>query len=250
MIGCNNPSAGNYNPLANQADTSCLYLRSVEGVCYLFRDIQDGVREDFTASYSQLLGDWVFFHGYHPDHYIITRDQLFTMKDNEFYKHNAGPYGQFYGASPESFFVDLVITDQKESILSSLQWISEVLDASGKDKEHSTFTHVTVWNNYQCTGRITLDNLFLNLQSITSRKSKGAWNFNDLRDIVIDNEQSFLKGIFEDYAVDITKINVNLPWYSKQLLQDDHFVVRLEYDNTENLNILLHRTGALLDKTL
>jgi hypothetical protein len=248
MIGCNNPAAANYNSAADGSDNSCLYLKHIDGVCYLFRDIQDGEREDFTCSYSQLVGDWVFFHGYIPDHYIITRDQLFTIKDNQIYKHNAGPHGQYYGDA-QPFFVDIIVTDQKEAILSSLQWVTEVLDSNGKDKEHKTFTHVTVWNNFQCTGRIPLA-AYSGMKSETSRKTKGVWNFNDLRNALIDNEDSFLQTIFEDYAVDTTKINVNLPWYSKQLMQDDHFVVRLEYDNTEDLNILLHHTGALLDKTL
>jgi hypothetical protein len=251
LPGCNNPSAANYNPLATQADNTCLYVKHVNGVCYLFKDIQDGVKENITASYSQIVGDWVFFHGYHPDHYIFTRNQLFTIKDNVFYKHNAGPRGVYYNPTEvQPFFVDLVVTEQKEGILSALQWLSEVLDPSGKDKEHLTFTHITIWNNYQCTGKITLDNAFSNLQYDTHRKTKGAWNYNDIRDIVVDNESPFLKTIFEDYAVDLTKINVNLPWYRKQLLQDDHFIVRLEYDNTADQDILLHQLGASLDKTL
>lgn len=250
LPGCNNPSAANYNPLATEADNTCLYVKHVEGVCYLFKDIQDGVKEYITASYAHLVGDWVFFHGYHPDHYILTRDQLFTIKDNVFYKHNAGPRGKYYTDEVQPFMVDIVVTEQREAILSSLQWLSEVLDSSGKDKEQQTFTHITIWNNYQCTGKILLDTAFHNLQSQTSRKTKGAWNYNDIRDIVVNNDSPFLKTIFEDYAVDLTKINVALPWYRKQLLQDDHFIVRLEYDNTADQDILLHQLGALLDKTM
>jgi hypothetical protein len=250
MIGCSNPSAANYTPGATQDNLSCLYLKKVEGICYLFRDIQDGIDESFTASYSHLVEDWVFFHGYIPDGYIQTRDKLFTLKDNELYQHNSGPYGKFYGATPESFFVDIVVSEQKESILSALQWVTEVLDPQEKDKEHKTFTHITVWNNYQCTGRIALSDVFLDLQNVSNRKSKGAWNFNDIRSVVVNNEESFLKTIFEDFTVDPTKINVNLPWYEKQLMMDDHFIVRFEYDNQEDLNIILHQSGALLDKTM
>jgi hypothetical protein len=219
-------------------------------VCYLFREAQDNERQDFTVSYSLLAGEWAFFHGYIPDHYIIARDQLYSLKDNEIYKHNTGPFGQYYESTPESFFIDLVVTNQKEEILAALQWISEVLDAQGKDKEHITFTHVTVWNNYQCSGRVPLDNAFLDLSYKTHRKSKGVWNFNDFRNAVINNEGAFLKDIFNDFAVDESKLNMNLPWYEKQLMTDDHFIVRLEYDNTQDYNIILHRHGAIMDKSM
>jgi hypothetical protein len=250
MIGCNNPAAANYLAGATEGDLSCLYTKNVNGTCYLFREAQDSVREDFTASYSLLAGDWVFFHGYTPDHYIVARDQLYTLKDNELYKHNAGAYGMYYKNTPEPFFIDIVVTNRKEEILAALQWVTEVLDANNKDKEHLTFTHVTVWNNYQCSGRVLLDNVFKDLSYATHRKSKGVWNFNDFRNVVTNNEESFLKDIFNDYSVDTTKISTTLPWYEKQLLMDDHFVIRLEYDNTQNYNIILHQHGAIMDKSM
>lgn len=249
MIGCNNPAAANYTPGATKDNGSCLYVKNVGGICYLFKEPTESLREDFTCSYSLLVGDWVFFHGYIPDKYIQTRDQLYSLKDNELYKHNVGPYGRFYGTNPESFYIDLVVTDNKESILSSLQWVTEVLDSNGKDKEHLTFTHVTIWNNYQCSGRIPTAQAFKDLSYSTMRKSRGVWNFNDFRDVVKNNEDGFLKDIFNDFAVDTTKIDVNLPWYKRQLLMDDHFLIRLEYDNTQDYNIILHQVGATMNNS-
>jgi hypothetical protein len=249
MIGCNNPSAANYQSGATTGDDSCLYLRKVEGVCYLFRDIQDGVREDFTVSYSAALSDWVFFHTYKPDFYLESRNQLYTIKDNAIYKHNSGPFGKFYEEVPSSFFIDVVLTEGKETLLAAVQWVTEVLTASGKDQEHFTFTHVTAWNNYQCTGRLTTESAFKDLSYESMRKSKGAWSFNLLRDALKNNDDEFLDTLFNNFAVKTSQLAVNLPWYKRQLLQDDHFVVRLEFDNILDLQINLMDVGASMDNT-
>lgn len=250
MTGCMNPKAANYNPAATIADDTCLFVRKIEGTCHLFRKAQDTVQQSFTASYSLAVGDWTFFHDYIADDYITTRNKLLSVKNNSIFEHNIGPHGMYYDTTPKSFFVDVVVTEQKETILSALQWITEVLDATGKDREHVTFTHVTVWNNNQCTGRIAAATAFKNLQYDHMRKTRGAWSFNSLRDIVKDNDTAFLFDLFGDYAVDSTKVDVNLPWYRKALLRDDHFVVRLEFDNVQDYNILLHQVGALMDKPL
>lgn len=250
MTGCTNPKAANYSGTATEDSGSCLYVEKVEGVCHLFREAQDTYREDFTASYSLIVGDWVFFHDYIPDDYITTRNRLYSVKNNRFYEHNAGPHGVYYDPEPKPFFVDLVVTENKETLLSALQWVTEVIDNTGKDRETMTFTHITVWNNYQCTGRIPASSAFRNLGYAHMRKSRGVWNFNSLRDIVKDNETSFLLDLFRDFAVDSTKVDVNLPWYRKALLRDDHFVVRLEFDNTQDMSILLHQVGALMDKPM
>jgi hypothetical protein len=245
-----NPKAANYSASVTEADGSCLFVKKVEGVCHLFRQAQDIVHQDFTASYSIVVGDWAFFHDYIADDYITMRNRLFSVKNNSVFEHNKGPYGMYYTQTPKSFFIDLVVTEQRETLLSALQWLSEVLDSTGKEREHMTFTHITVWNNTQCTGRIPATSAFKNLQYDHMRKSRGVWNFNSLRDIVKDNDTAFLLDLFRDFAVDNAKVDVNLPWYRKGLLRDDHFIVRLEFDNTQNYNIILHQLGALMDKPL
>jgi len=241
-----NPAAANYNPSATMPDGSCLFLKSIGGICYLFKEpIVE--RKDFTVSYSLIVDDWVFFHSYKPDAYLQTRNKLYCVKDNKIYRFNDGPHGVYFD-TPESFFIDLVVSDKKESVLSALQWVTEVLDPDGKDREHLTFTHITIWNNYQCTGRLEVKTALREYEA-SARKSKGAWSFNDFRDLVKDNDQPFLGNLFQDFAVDTSKLDVNLPWYEKELLVDDHFIVRLEFDNQQDLQILLHQHGALMDKT-
>lgn len=243
--GATHPAAKNYNPLATVDDGSGFYLRKVGDVCMAFSEISGVRRENITVSYSPVAENWVFFHGYHPDQYIEDRNQLLTVKNNQLYKHNAGPYGLFYEDEPQSFMVDLVLRAERESILSAVHWVSEILLA-GKDQELETFTHITIWNNNQCTGRIPLSTVMEDLEAQV-RKGKGAWSFNDFRDVVINHNLPFLKSIFEDYAVDETAIDVTLPWYEKELLVDDHFIVRLEFSNGTNNQILLHQYGATLD---
>jgi len=252
MTGCTNPKAANYSKTATQDDGSCLYLYHTkeDGVCHLFKEATDVTRQDFTASYSMMLGEWTFFHDYIADDFITARNGLYGVKHNSIFQHNVGPYGKYYDDTVHPFFVDVVVTEGSESLLSALQWVSEVIDSTGKDREDVTFSHITVWNNYQCTGRIPAASAFKDLQYAHMRRSHGVWNFNELRDVVKNNDSQFLLDLFRDYAVDPNAINVNLPWYRKAILRDDHFVVRLEFDNTQNYNILLHQLGALMDKPL
>ena len=245
MTGPTNPSAVNYDPAATEDDGSGLYLRKVNGACMLFSEVPDILPRHFTVSYSPIAENWVFFHGYYPNQYVQTRNQLYTVYGNRMYKHNAGPPGMYYGPDPLPFFVDLVVVARNESILSAIQWVTEVL-AGGKDQEHDTFTHITVWNNNQCTGRIQLSTVMEDLQ-VQTRKSKGYWNFNSLRDIVADHGVQFLEDLLQDFAVKEDALDVTLPWYEKELLVDSHFIIRLEYDNTSAKKIVFHSYGATLD---
>jgi hypothetical protein len=245
MTGPTNPSAVNYDPAATEDDGSGLYLRKVDGACMLFSEVPEVLPRHFTVSYSPIAENWVFFHGYFPNQYLQTREQLYTVHGNKLYKHNAGPPGLYYGTAPEPFFLDLVVVSKRESILSAIQWVTEVFLAD-KDQELETFTHITVWNNNQCTGRLALSTV-MEYVSAQTRKSQGHWNFNMLRDIVIDHDVAFLEDLLQDFAVIDTAIDVTLPWYEKELLVDNHFIIRLEYGNTENKKIVFHSYGATLD---
>lgn len=240
-LGCRNPKAVNYNPAADQEDYSCIYLDKVGGVCYEFLDVAatDVTEQSFTLSYSLEQGSWVFFHDYIPDFYFMTKTDLYSVKDKKVYKHNAGAPGVYYNSTPSSFFVDLVFTGDESVLLNSVQWLSEVFDTNG-EVEFSTLTHITIWNNQQCTNRIPLPDIFSGLK-YEVRKTQALWNFNDFRDLVKDGMTKFLDDIFHNFTVLSGSIDTGKPWFKKQLLQDNFFVIRLEFDNTSGNQIFLHK---------
>lgn len=240
-LGCTNPAAANYDPEATGDDGSCIYVNKVGEVCYAFEDVdvEDITEKSFTLSWAVEGDNWVFFHDYIPDFYFSTREQLYTLKDSDIWKHNLGPHGKYYGSTPKSFFIDIVFNSSEEMTVNSVNWLTEAFTTAGVIEENTTITHITMWNSYQCTGRIALS-AYLPLSLTGTRKTVSEFSFNEFRDILKVRGGAFLADIFNDYAVDTTKIDTNLPWYDKRLIEDKYVIVRLEFDNSTDKSLSLH----------
>jgi hypothetical protein len=246
IAGCTFPPAVNYNPAADAENYSCLYLFKANGQCHLFKDVipEEIVDKSFTLSYSVKGNCWVFFHDYLPDFYIHTRENLYTLKDNVHFKHNSGPAGVYYNSadSPKPFFIDVIFAAGTDMLLESVGWISEFLNNAATDQTFSTLSHITIWNSTQHTGRITLSQIWEALGYHNIRKTKGQWNLDDFRDILMEAPGNFLQNIFHDYAIDSTKIDPAPVWYNQAPIQDKWFCVRFEFDNRQDAQIVLHDT--------
>lgn len=250
MRGCTNPNAVNYNPLATESDGSCRYLiEDVDTKTEGFSDYAGLEDKSFTVSYSVLGESWVFFHDYLPDFYIHTREYLWSSKDTNVYKNEGGPRGVYYDLTPKSFFIDVVFKSDSDILLETVTWISELLDSNAADAEWSTITHLSIWNSQQHSGRVALKDLFKNLQYETSRKSEGEWSFNEIRNVLATRGSAFLLDFFNDYKLDPAAVGVN-PWYEKELLEDKYFVVRFEFDNKVNKELVLHQTNVQATKSI
>lgn len=244
--GCKNPNAINYDPAANPDDFTCTYMLKNQGSCHWFEDlpVEEAVSNSFTMSYAIAGGAWVFFHDYFPDMYIHTREQLFSAKNSEFFKHNDGPPGVFYqgdAVARKPFFIDVIFQSDFNLTLETINWITDFLDSTKTDQPFQTLTHISVWNSHQHAGRIALDKL-QQFKEFTARNTKGVWSFNDFRNVLIDKGVQFLEDIFHDYAVITDQVNEALPWYTKELLTDKWFCVRFEFDNSSNTQLVLHDT--------
>lgn len=247
MKGCTNPNAVNYDPDATENDGSCIFLHRYNGICYAFQDIvPQGTDKSYTLSYSFDGRNWVFFHDYVADFYFMSKQSLFSLKDGKIYRHHEGAPGVYYTSTPKSFFVDMVVQNPAEFTLNSISWMTEILDQQ-KELEFSTLTHITVWNNQQCTGRIALTDIFEDLE-YDRRKLKGVWSFNEFRDMVKEYGTEFLEDLFNNYAVKSGTIDQNKPWYDQDLMHDTHFIIRLEFDNVTGKQLILH--GAEINATL
>lgn len=245
MNGCTHPLAANYNPAATTEDGSCLFLTKVNGICYAFADIDIKSMNDksFTLSWAVDEDNWVFYHDYIPDFYFSTREHLHFMKDNKVFTMNTGAPGDFTGTGmKKSFFVDIVMNSKEEQILDSLTWVTEVFDRTSKaNEEFKTFTHLTIWNSWQCSGRIALSDVFDPANGyVNSRKTKSEWNFNDFRDLVGVRGVTILNDLFMDYSIRPGVLDPNKPWFDAGLFEDHYFIVRFEFDNIADKIILLH----------
>lgn len=242
MANCTNPAAVNFNPQATTDDGSCIYLNKIGGVCYAFQDVPPGelIDKSFTLSWSTEGDNWVFYHDYIPDFYFATREQLYLLKQNKIYQANVGLPGQYFDNNPRSFFLDVVFNGQVEMTLNALNWITEVLNQDGSVSPFETLTHITIWNSYQCSGRIPLSQLFKDLE-YENRKTSGRWSFDDFRNQLLQDGVAFLQDIFHNFAVNPALINTGtLPWYEQQVMEDNYFIVRFEFDNTSGKKIYLN----------
>lgn len=255
--GCTNPAADNYDPSATSDDGSCLYTVSIASlptdpvgpnVCYLFSDysISNTIDKSYTMSYAIESNNWVFFHSYIPDYYFHTREHLHLTKNSKVYTSGQGSHGQYLGQTVQPFFIDIVFNYKEEQTLDAVKWISEMISIDPQDQEFKTFTHITIWNNYQSTGKISLAQAFDNVEVTNLRRTKSEWNFNDFRDIVLTRGTKFLKDIFNDYAQLTATLDINQPWFEKRLMEDNYFIVRLEYDNIDDNDVFLHEAEALI----
>lgn len=240
MLGCTNPAAKNYNPAATEDNGTCQFVNKIGNVCYAFEPVvMEGVEDrSFTLSWSIEGDNWVFYHDYVPDFYFDTRERLFSLKDSKIWKHHEGPMGTYYdGTKP--FFIDVVFNNEDEMTLNSVSWLTEALTQSGVIEEMTTLTHVTIWNSYQCSGKIAMPQ-FTPLPATGKRKLASEYSFNEFRDILIDRVGGFMEDIFKNKDVKDGVVDPDQPWYDQRLFEDKYFVVRFEFDNTGNKSLSLH----------
>lgn len=195
----------------------------------------------FTVSFDLIKEEWAAFHDYFPDLLVNTRKKIYAFKDNTLHEHNKGPVGSFYGNTFPSF-VDLVINDAptKEKVLAAIAWFTEVT-VDGVNYPNDTLSHITVWNDHFCTGKIavTPQTNLAEYDNKNTKKARGGWSFNSLKDAVVDPSQPFVYGVFNDYRPISTNIDQSGAWFDHAELRGTYFIVRLEYSNIEDKSVSL-----------
>ena len=221
--------------------------------------VKNGVTS-FTLSYYPNSDSWGLFHDYIPDFIFNTRTKLFLYKTqsnvSKLFIHNEGAKGVYYNAiqttpTPYPFFVDVVFKGRKDQkgntiteILQSLTWISEVTENNVSIWDE-TIDHITIWNSFQASGKIALtDGVLMANPNLNNRNPNGSWNFNGFRDVVNNKGQAFVDTIFNDFRLLSGNINNNMSWFNKRRFEDKYFIVRLEYDNLQNKEIILYEVTA------
>lgn len=256
LIGCTNPAAKNYDPEATTDDGSCVYLVEMNGECLEFGDATNSIEDkSFTLSFDTVDKEWSFFHDYFPDYYMHTRIGLYNILNSNIYKNNKGSRGLYHDrATPKPFFIDVLFAGKETITLNNVSWKSEVREGGNVQADDNkpalyseTITAITIWNNYQCTGRVVLNGSNLELMPMAnSRNSEELWNFNDFRNIAKDNVQ-FLENLFNDFKLIGSAVDTGLPWYKSSLMEGNYFIVRFEFVNNSDKQITLHEVDINAD---
>jgi hypothetical protein len=207
--------------------------------------------KDFYLSYTPSVSSWTSFHNYNTLSLISTRDTLYSINTNsefiQIYQHNSfsEPVGSFAGERKMSY-IDIAFPFGQGAILSDINWYTKVVDGNPEavsHKEHdSTFTHAMVYNDYQCSGNISLIRTARGVNggedvSGNMRRTDYKWFFNQFRDLVNDRTLSFID---EEGAVIDANIDTEKPWNEQKRFVGNFANVRLTLANTEDTTNALY----------
>lgn len=236
----------------------------------LIISIKNG-EQSFTISYSPDLnqgdGGWLSFYDYICDILCNTRHNVVSFKEDftgesNLYIHNIGnKKGVYYKEALTDVVKPFIVIPvfnllqiskenngrYLEKIFQSINWKTEVKNNIAKYLE--TFSSISIWNDYQCSGEIPLD-FSDELGEGNIRKVKEYWLFNDFRDILIHNNISpndfsvFIKSLFEDYDIIESAIDTTKDDFEQKRFNSTHILVKLKYNNLTNSEISVIDVGA------
>lgn len=115
----------------------------------------------YTIAYSELLNAFTSFYSFTPVMYINDKRVMLTpdWKDStEFYRHNTGKYGVFYGDSPKESLIEVVVNKDPQitKAFTNIDFMSECYDVNNQDVYNAGPSTLEVSNEYQSTNVITL----------------------------------------------------------------------------------------------
>ena len=240
---------------------------------------KDGNKLDnsWTLSYSLKYNSWTSFHSYMPNMYIHTPDRFFSWKvgNNVIWKHNVPNKFQNYYGSLAPFIVEYVSLSNplETKIWDSLKLYTEAkkydnTTDSTVDERFITFNKLIAYNTRQTTGEVNLEVKDTNvdqanylMQQVASPtpgtilidRNERDWNLNDLRDVRVD----YTKPIFDksitarqneyyiDKVLNASTIDFNKPWNEVESFRDKYLVLRLIFDNFDDVKLILNYSAEL-----
>ena len=232
--------------------------------------------KSWTISYSLEDKRWVSWHSYLPNFYFYRLQEFYSWKDNnnKLWKHNTpNLYQTFYGTLYPHIIEYVDNRNPKETKL----W--EHLNLQTRAEEYSsqyneyvdrdiTFNKLIAYTSKQSTGLQEiivkadefnyLDNQVVNtVGSILADRNERDWTLNDLRDFVTRYDLplfrkdlvSLAPEYYTDKVVNTDALSNSKPWYELQSLRDKYLVVRLIFDNFDNIRLVTNFTEEIENKS-
>lgn len=228
------------------------------------------MNNSWTLSYSLREEGSISWHSYFPSFYITTPEELFSMIDNNIWKHNKlGHYQNFYGKR-YPFIVEFVSVSHP---LATRVWeyIKLLTEAKKYNPEFEefveerfiTFNKALFYNSRQSSGILNLivkdtqddpeDYLLQQVQnldgdSIIIDRNERDWSLNQIRDVRVDYSQPLFKRTLEsrqeDYFIDKVvneaSIDFNKDWTELESFRDKYLVIRLIFDTFDDIKLIFN----------
>ena len=241
--------------------------------------IEDPVLSDLSWTMSYDLGsrEWVSWHSYMPNFYFYRLQEFYSWKhyvDNSIWKHNTpNSYQTFYGTLYPHIIEYVDNKSPRDTKLweyMQLQTRAERFDANYKEftDKDITFNKILAYTSKQATGwqdivvkvdTISyLDNQVTNSSnSIIADRNERTWTLNDLRDITVDYDipifrkdaVSLSSEYYTDKVLNLDAVDYDKPWYELQSLRDKYLVVRLKFDNFDDIRLVTNFTEEIENKS-
>lgn len=226
-------------------------------------DIEGERVKSFTFSYDLNRDYWLSQHSYIPDYMFNSNGKLYSIKNDKVpegiiiesdfkvgvvYTHNNRDlmltyYRELYNNNGvlgirritwdsivdvlyHSFIVEGELVGGNEyKIFNSLLWTSSTYDLDDRRIYDETIDRVALYNESQCSGELEVNKNNSWFDNETGREIYESWNFNDIRDAVIDNKAKFLD---KNYNFISTNISKNLKsWFEYSEFISKFMVARL-----------------------
>lgn len=205
-------------------------------------DTENIENKSFTLSYTPILEQWISFHSYLPNNYVIHPTKLLAKRNDTNIKlTNSGEYGKYFDDDIKQFIVETVFNDDK---LASKVFDNITINLVSEDAvnipTNKFFEKLVVYNEYQCSGDITLD-----ISNLT--KKERNWMIHKFSDLTNNTLNSLFTSSWDelssqypiDKVVNIDKLDMNKPWYQRARFRDKYFVVRFLDSNQDGSKLNL-----------
>ena len=178
---------------------------------------------DGTVSFLPDMDVWMSFHTYQSNYYLNTRANLISFNDGGIYAHDRESSNTFYGITyPFIFtFVDNR-SPQTNKRAVNIEYTFHLENPNGYPIKDKTFDTFQIKNSYQDSGEQPI--IYFKNQQGNARFIRNKWFINRFRDLLDENNN-----------IDSTK-----PWYQKNKLVDNFFIVTLKYNNSDDNSLYLY----------
>ena len=218
----------------------------------------DQANDDVIVSYNLDLSNWTSFHDYRWTGAVSTQNRMFSFGhrfqstdtfETKIFEHNilTEPFTKFHGGNGllrRDAFIDAVLRYQDGVVFSNVNWYTKAMDHAeatyGFVNHDTTFTHATIYNDYQCSGEVALVRTVQSTlvdRTANLRSDDYVWRWNDFRDKV---ENRTLRFVETDGTIIQSNISNSLNWFQQRRIVGNHATVRLRFDNTSDSTIGLY----------
>lgn len=269
-----NGGSGSGGILAEEAPIGIFFINE-DIIPFSNTDYFENKSWTISFTFGEKIGSWTSWHSYLPNYYIQSQNSMYSFLGglNSIWKHNQeGNFHRFFGVD-YGFIIEVVLganslvdKTTEDITIQTLARTWSVVDKQFVDERYKTFNRLIAYNSRQCTGlkNIVVKETKANPQDwyrqqivnlpgeiIASRKGRD-WNINHLRDQVIDTSLPMFTSAWSvlknDYYIDkminsaFQIVDADKVWNDLESLRDKYIVIRLIFDNFNNINLTLDYT--------